>query len=207
MVDIDNVLVLAYHIMILLWASREWNTVFVQSSLFNDTIYKIVGVFISIDNRWKWSREETEREADREREHQINGVRDEALEGFGNGECLKWLLGERTPEYFKLIKSIEQIKRQSNGILIILGGSQILNFLCCDFHSSDNTSHHNTITATIKLVRFSYRGKFLYDRLQKYSLELIFYFTSKTYCSIDKSITKGFNYSSISILVPGHFVK
>jgi len=34
----------------------------VQSSLLNDTIYKIAGVFISNGNRLRWSRNQTDRE-------------------------------------------------------------------------------------------------------------------------------------------------
>ncbi len=37
---------------------------------------------------------------------------------------------------------MEQMHRQSNGILIILGESQILRSLCCDFHSLDDVYHH-----------------------------------------------------------------
>ncbi len=40
------------------------------------------------------------REREGEREQSINGVRDRALEGFGNGVGSKWSLGKRTPEYF-----------------------------------------------------------------------------------------------------------
>ncbi len=47
-----------------------------------------------------------------------------------------------TPENFKQIKWIEQIQNQSNGILIILGGSLIHCALCCDFCSLNDASHH-----------------------------------------------------------------
>jgi hypothetical protein len=74
---------------------------FVQSNLFNDTVYKIVGVFISNVKRWKQSgSKQRERGREGEREQLINGVRDRALEGFGNGVGSKWSLGKRTPEYF-----------------------------------------------------------------------------------------------------------
>ncbi len=52
----------------------------------------------------KQSGEQTERGREREREQSINGVRDRALEGFGNGVGSKWSLGKRTPEYFIYIK-------------------------------------------------------------------------------------------------------
>ncbi len=83
-----------------------------------------------------------QRGREREREQQINGVRVGVLGGFRNGMGWKWPLGKRTPKYVKKIKGIEQIQRQSDGILIILGGSQSLHSLCCDFSSLDDVSHH-----------------------------------------------------------------
>jgi hypothetical protein len=65
-------------------------------------------------------------------------------------------LGKRTPEYFKLIKSIEQILSQSNGILIIMGGSQILHSMCCDFSSHDDASHN---TLALAASSQGYRGR------------------------------------------------
>jgi hypothetical protein len=68
---------------------------FVQSNLFNDTVYKIVRVFISNVKRGETEWEQTEREGEREREQPINGVRDRALEGFGNGVGSKMVVREK----------------------------------------------------------------------------------------------------------------
>jgi hypothetical protein len=40
------------------------------------------------------------REGEREREHQINGVRDGTLDRYGNGLGWRWLMVKMTPEYF-----------------------------------------------------------------------------------------------------------
>ncbi len=53
---------------------------------------------------------------------------------------------------------MEQIQRQSNGILIILFGSQILHFLCCDFCSLDDVYHHIDHKCKTKKEVF-FRGK------------------------------------------------
>ncbi len=83
----------------------------------------------------------------REREKEgkwINGVRDRALVRFRSGVGWKRPFGKRTPENFKQIRRIEQIRRQFNGILIILGWSRILRTLCCDFCSLGDASHHSS---------------------------------------------------------------
>ncbi len=77
-------------------------------------------------NRQKQSRELAEREGEREREQQINGVRDGALDRNGNGMGWKWPIVKRDTLVF-LAKQINRINRLS----IILGGSQILSFHWC----------------------------------------------------------------------------
>jgi hypothetical protein len=46
-----------------------------------------------------WSKQ-SGRERNREREHQINGVRDGTLDRYGNGLGWRWLIVKMTPEYF-----------------------------------------------------------------------------------------------------------
>jgi hypothetical protein len=68
--------------------------VFGQSSLFNDDACKIVGVLISnaTGEDRAGNKQSGERERGREREEQINRVRDGALDGNRNGLGWKWLL-------------------------------------------------------------------------------------------------------------------
>jgi hypothetical protein len=80
-----------------------------------------------------------EREGEREREHQINRVRDTELDRNGNGMGQILPLAKMDVGVFLVI----QINR-TNKLSIKLGGSQILQFLWCrNIRSHNDMFRHN----------------------------------------------------------------
>jgi hypothetical protein len=92
----------------------------------------------------KQSGELRKKEQERERDQQINGERDGALNRNGNGVGQKWLLDKLNVLVFLAM----QINCQSK-----LGGFQILQFFWCR-----NICYHNTMFCHKKLLKCPKNG-------------------------------------------------
>ncbi len=100
--------------LLLLWATSKWNTVFLQISLCNDTAYaNKFPIYIKWGQvKIEWGVSGGARKRDREK--QINGVRDGVLERFGNS--VGWEMNVGKGHMSILNKSDEKNKYNVNPI-------------------------------------------------------------------------------------------
>ncbi len=131
-----------------------------QPFTFNQLITMILSHQVSIVFIWNQNRRE------REREWQINGVRDGMLDRNGNGMGQKWPLEELNIWAF-LVMQINRINKLS----IKLGGFQILQFFWCCNICSNNTMFCHTDWPTIKIHPFK-------EELQDEFCKIYFHVTS-----------------------------